>query len=185
MKNKIITSGIMGAILGLCLCASQVSAQDEGGPGGPPPGEFGNGDGPGGAPVGQNRNFDPAQFQQRMLEQVRQNLSITNDEEWSAIQPLVQKVMEAQRDVRAGGMGGPPGGPRGRNAADAQSNSEQQALQKLVDDNAPVQQIQDALSKCRAARRDKQAKLESAQASLKAVLSTSQEAQAVLMGLLP
>ena len=63
---------------------------------------------------GPSRNFDPAQFQQRLLDQIRQNLNITNNDEWAAIQPLIQKVMETRRDLGDGGMGGPPGSPRGR-----------------------------------------------------------------------
>ena len=46
-------------------------------------------------------------------------------------------------------------------------------------------EVRDALAKCRATRKDKQAKLEAAQNNLKSVLSTKQEAQAVLLGLLP
>lgn len=199
MQNKMITFGIILAVFSLCLNSIQISAQDEGGPGGPPPSDFEGGGGPGGmgglggpAPSaigssgnGQGRNFDPAQFQQRMLEQVRQNLNITNAEEWSAIKPLFQKVIDAQREVRNGSMGGPPGGPRGRSPSIVQSSAEQQTLQKAVEDNSPVQQIKDALAKYRAARQANQARLEAAQDNLKAVLSTRQEAQAVLLGLLP
>lgn len=200
MNNKIISSAIILALLSLCLSTVPASAQDDGGPGGPPPGDFGGmSGGPGGPPPGefsgnsssqngtssQGRNFDPAQFQQRMLEQIRQNLNVTNDDEWAVLETLVQKVIDAQREVGAGGMGGPRGGPRSRNASSAQGSTEQQALQKAVDDSAPVQQIKDALTKYRADRKTKQAKLETAQANLKAVLSTRQEAQAVLLGLLP
>ena len=71
----------------------------------------------GGPPGGPGGNFDPAQFRQRMMEQVRKNLSVTNDEEWGVIQPLVQKVMDARREnFMGGGMGmmmGPGGPPPG------------------------------------------------------------------------
>ncbi len=50
-------------------------------------------------------NFDPAQFQQRMMDNIRDQLNFTNDTDWSAVQPLVQKVMDARRDVGGGGMG--------------------------------------------------------------------------------
>jgi hypothetical protein len=40
-------------------------------------------------------NLDPAQFQQWMLERYKERLEITDDSEWKAIQPLVQKAMEA------------------------------------------------------------------------------------------
>ena len=194
MKSK-LTLGVLAAVAAWCLCATNLFAQDDGGPGGPggpPPGEPGPGGpvGPGdpgetGANGGPGRSFDPVQFQQRMMELVRQNLNFTNDDEWSVIQPLVQKVMEARRELGNGGMGGPPGGLRGCGTFGPQASSEQQALQKIVDDGAPVQQLKDALAKYRSARKEKQAKLEAAQNSLKAVLSTRQEAQCVLMGLLP
>jgi hypothetical protein len=177
-------------VAGLCLCCGNLQAQDDngGGPGGPPPGEPGDG-GPGGpGNFGGNGRpgggFDPAQFQQRMLEETRQSLSLTNADEWAAVLPLVQKVMDARRE--AGGPGGPGKfGPGGRGRPGEQSSSEQQILQKTLEENAPLAQIKDALAKYRAARKDKQAKLETAQNNLKSVLSVKQEAQAVLLGLLP
>lgn len=184
-----------------------MAQDDNGGPGGPPPGDVGGpppgepGGGPGGADgpgkMGDNNGpvgtFDPAQFQQRMLVRIRESLSITNDEEWAAIQPLIQKVMEAQREASAGrGMGPGPGGfgrpgnrPDGQGRPGPQASAEQQALQKALDHSAPVAQIKDALARYRAARKDKQATLETAQNNLRAVLNTRQEAQAVLIGLLP
>src|SRR5690242_6080351 len=50
-------------------------------------------------------NFDPAQFQQRMLDRYRERLEITDDTEWRAVQPLVQKVMETRMAAGAGGRG--------------------------------------------------------------------------------
>jgi hypothetical protein len=121
-----------------------------------------------------------------MLGLIRQSLSVTNDDEWAAIQPLVQKVMDLRRGAGpGGGMGPGPGGPGGRGRLGPQASSEQQALQKAIDDDAPAPQIKAALAKCRAARSDKQAQLAAAQSSLKSVLSVKQEAQAVLLGLLP
>lgn len=200
MKNisKLI---VLSVVTALGLCSSSLKAQDDngGGPDGPPPGlpadggpggpgDFGGDRGPGGpggpggqvGPGGPGGNFDPAQFQQRMLEMTRKSLNLTNDEEWNAIQPLIQKVMDARRAVGFGGMG--PGG-RGRPGMPA--SSEQQALQNAIDDSAPIAQIKEALARCRAARKDKQAALAAAQASLASVLNTKQEAQAVLLGLLP
>jgi hypothetical protein len=184
MKLQTI-SKLFGVAAALWLCGGSLLAQDN------------NGGGPGG-PGG---NFDPAKFEERMLERVRQNLTITNDEEWTAVQPLVQKVMQARRETGGMGMGpgGPPpgGGQGGPPPNDAQNGSdrprrfgppasaEQQTLQKALTDNASLPQIKDALAKYRAARKEKQSKLEAAQADLKSVLTSRQEAQAVLMGLLP
>lgn len=189
MKPQTI-SQLLGVAAAFWLCGGSLPAQDNNG------GGFGGG-GPGG-------NWDPAKFEERMLERVRQNLAITNDEEWTAVQPLVQKVMQARRETGGMGMGmgmgpggPPPGGGPGGPPNDAQSGSdrprrfgppasaEQQALQKALTDNASLPQVKDALAKYRAARKEKQSKLEAAQADLKSVLTSRQEAQAVLMGLLP
>ena len=50
-----------------------------------------------------------AQFRQRMMDRYREALKITKDDEWQAIQPLIQKVMEARMQVMFAG-----GGPRVR-----------------------------------------------------------------------
>jgi hypothetical protein len=166
----------------LAISATSLLAQDNGN-GGPGGGQGGG---------GQFRNFDPAQFQQRMMDNIRDQLDFTNDTDWSAVQPLVQKVMDARRDVGGGGMGrmfgrnrgGQNGGPGGRGGMfGGQPSPEQEALQNAIDDNAPSAQIKDLLAKYRASQQAKQAKLEAAQADLKAVLTTKQEAQAVLLGL--
>ena len=140
-------------------------------------------------------NFDPAQFQQRMLEGTRNRLGFTNDVEWEAVKPIVQKVMDAQIAARSGQLRGLMGGrTRGGNNGDQASNSsrpsfggqpnpEAEALQKALDDNAPAGQVKDLLAKYKAAQKIKQDKLEAAQAELKTVLTTKQEAQAVLLGL--
>src|SRR5579862_2785881 len=178
MKLKTMT-GIWGLATALWLGGGSLFAQNN------------NGGGPGG-PGG---NFDPAQFRQFMMDRIRENLSVTNDDEWTAIQPLVQKVMDARRDAgpgfgmgmgMMGGPGGPPpgggpppnGGPGGggrRGGFGPQPSEEQKALQKALDDNAGLPQIKDALAKLRASRKDRQAKLEAAQANLKSVLTSRQE----------
>ena len=154
-----------GVTAALFLGVGNVSAQnDNGGPGGGA-GGFGRG------------NFDPAQFQQRMMDNVREQLGLTNDTAWNAIQPLVQKVMDARRDAASGGMGRMFGrGNRGGNTNNANANSnggrrgglggtpspEAEALQKAIDDNAPTAQIKAALAKYQASQKVKQAKLEQA-----------------------
>jgi hypothetical protein len=189
--NRMITLCAVAAML--ASGTSRLFAQDNGnGNGGP-------GDDQG---VGQRRNrqgggnFDPAQFQQRMMDRVQEELGFTNDTEWDAVKPLVQKVMDARREVGFGGMGRMFGGPRNRggNPGDqgnnrprgglfGQPSPEQDALQKAIDDNAPAAQIKDLLAKYKAAQKVKQASLEAAQDALKAVLTSKQEAQAYLMGL--
>lgn len=180
--NQLFT--ICGAAAVLCLSAASTMAQnDNGGPGGG--GGFGRG------------NFDPAQFQQRMMDNIRDELGFTNDTDWSAVQPLIQKVMDTRRDVGVGGGfgrmfrnrggnnngGGGPGGGRG-GFFGGQPNPDAEALQQAVDNNAPTAQIQAALARYETAQKAKQAKLVEAQESLRKVLTVKQEAQATLLGLL-
>lgn len=175
--NRILT--LCAVLAALSLSATSLLAQDNGGN---QRGQRGQGGQRGG-------NFDPAQMQQRMLERYQEQLGFTNDVEWDAVKPLVQKVMDARMATMAGmgrGMfggrnrgGDQGGGPGGM----FQVGPEQQALENALKDNAPAAQIKDLLAKYRTAQKAKQAKLEAAQAELKAVLTTKQEAEATLLGL--
>jgi hypothetical protein len=187
--------------LALGVSAWTVLAQDAGGP--PPGGDAGGPpqDANGGPPPGQNGprgfgggNFDPAQFQQRIMDGIRDQLGFTNDTDWAAIQPLVQKVIDARMALMTrGGIGGFGGGRRGGGGGGggfggfgAQTPSvEQQALQSAIDNDAPAAQIKSALDRYEATQKTKQATLTTAQETLRGVLSAKQEAQATLMGLLP
>ena len=82
-----------------------------------------------------------------------------------------------------GGNNGDQANNRPRGGMFGQTSPEQEALQKAIDDNAPAAQIKDLLAKYKATQKVKQAKLEAAQADLKAVLTTKQEAQAYLLQL--
>jgi hypothetical protein len=170
----------------LAISANSLLAQDNGNSAPGAPSGAGNG-APGG---GQRRNWDPAQMQQRMLDRIQDQLGFTNDTDWDAVKPLVQKVMDARRDVLGGQMRGMFGGGRNRGGQGGpgggmfgQTSPEQDALQKAIDDDAPTAQIKDLLAKYKEVQKAKQAKLEAAQDDLKAVLTTKQEAQAYLLGL--
>lgn len=190
--NRIISLCAVAAALALSV--DSVFAQQDNGNGG------GNNNGgqrrnrQGGGPGG--GNFDPAQMQQRIMDNVRDQLNFTNDTDWSAVQPLVQKVLDARRDVgvgggmralfgrNRGGQNGGPGGPGGgRGGMFGQSSPEQEALQKALEDDAPAGQVKDLLAKYKTSQQAKQAKLEAAQDALKAILTGKQEAQAYLLGL--
>lgn len=91
-----LCAGLIGSTL---LLASVAFAQEQ--PPGPGPG------GPGGGPP------DFAQMRQQMMDRLEDQMGATDDE-WKAIQPLVEQVQQLQRQT--GGRGGPgmfgPGGPR-------------------------------------------------------------------------
>jgi len=183
MKRFLTICG-MAAALG--LSAGNLLAQNEGAG---QPGSGNRGQGNREQNGGGNRgNFDPAQFQQQMMDRYRERLGFTNEVEWNAVQPLVQKVVDARREVGFGGgggfgrrAGGGDAGGGGRRGGD--SSPEAEALQQAIENNAPAGQIKSALEKYRASRKDKQEKLEQAQSNLRKVLSTKQEAQATLLGL--
>jgi len=148
---------------------------------------------------------DPAQFRQDFLDRTHDQLEITNDVEWKAIEPMVNKVMDAQRDVmgmRMGGMVGMFGGRGPRRGGDANANGggDQQrprrnnffgepsasvtALRKAIDDKAPAAEIKTKLAAVRTETKAKEAKLDAAQEELRGVLTARQEAIAVANGLL-
>jgi hypothetical protein len=151
-------------------------------------------------------NFDPAQFQQMIMDNLREQLEVKEDAEWKVLQERIQKVMDARREVGMGGMGmgmlgrmgrrgggnagqdGGPGGGGGRRggfgAFFGGPSAEEQALQKAIDANASSSDLKAALEKFNEARKTRQAKLEAAQAELRKVLSVRQEAIASVSGLL-
>jgi Spy/CpxP family protein refolding chaperone len=199
MKKTSRWFGLAVAATILCWVASSALAQNDnrgGGPGGPG-GPGGMGPGGGGPPM----NFDPAQMQQMMMDRYRQMLEVTSDDEWNAVKPLVQKVMEARMASFAGmgrgmmgafGRGG-PGGPGGMGAGGGgggrmgmfgQSMPETEALQRAIDAKASKAEVKAALEKYIAARQAKQEELKQAQENLRKVLTTRQEAIATLGGLL-
>jgi len=180
--SKLMTATSLAVVL--ALSAGNGMAQDnnndrpgrrERGPGGP--------GGPG--------NFDPAQFQQRMMERTKESLEITDDSEWKAIEPLVQKVMDARREQMAGNFRGFRRGGRGgegdrgpRGGMFGAPSPEAEALQKAIDAKASNSELKAALAKYEASRKAKQAALEKAQADLRKVLTPRQEAIAAMEGLL-
>lgn len=193
---RISTLMSLTGVAAFCLAGS-LMAQNTGGQGG---GQGGGGGGQRGAGAG-GRNFDPAQMQQRMMDNIKEQLEVTDETEWKAIQPLVQKVMDARRATMSGmgrGMfggprrGGPPGGADNAPAADQQNrrgggmfgqpSPEAEALQKAIDAKAPKAELKAAVAKYQAATKAKQAELEQAQEALRKVLTARQEAIATVNG---
>jgi hypothetical protein len=182
--NRIV--GMAGIAAIVCFTAmSGLAQQNQGGQG--------QGGGRGGRGGG---GFDPAQFRERMMERTKENLEIKDDAEWKAIEPLVQKVMDARMasfgGMGRGMMGRRPGGDRGGDQGNrpagggifGQANPEADALQRAIDGKASASELKAAVAKYNEARKAKQAELEKAQAELRKVLTVRQEALATLNGLL-
>jgi hypothetical protein len=163
--------------------------------------------------LAQGRGGDPAQRRQQMMDRYKEQFGITDDAEWKVIEPKITKVMDAEREVmtsRMGGMFGGRGGRGGRtggggtnsggtnNAAGGdqgggrprgggffgEPSPESTALQSAVDAKAPTKEIKEKLAKLRAANKAKEEALDKAQDDLRGVLTSRQEAVAVLGGLL-
>lgn len=149
----------------------------------------------------QRGNLDPAQFQQRMVERYRERLEITDDAEWKALQPRIQKVLEARMAIESGRRAmfdrGNRGGRGDRNNSSDQTQQQQQqqrptgavdpaaeTLQRAITEKASGSDLKAASAKYLAARKAKQADLEKAQEELRVVLTQRQEAIAMLAGLL-
>ncbi|MGH7973097.1 MAG: hypothetical protein ACREIC_30635 [Limisphaerales bacterium] len=139
--------------------------------------------------------MDPAQRQQMMMDGVKSELEITDDTEWSALQPLVKKVMDAQQAVmaermrgffgrgRGGNNGGGDQAPR-RGGMFGTPSPQAEALQRAVDSKASTAETKAALAKFIDARKTSQANLEKAQDELRKVLTVRQEAILTLRGML-
>lgn len=198
MKFRDMFAGC-GIAAAIALIVGVASAQDK--PASTPPANPAPGATLGGGTGRSHGNFDPAEFQKRIMDGVKDRLGFKDDTEWAAVQPLVQKVMDARRDAAISGMGamfrfgrrssgGGGSSPQGGDHSNRPSifgaaNPEAEALQKAIDDNVPAAQIKAALEKYRATQKEKEAKLAAAQDDLRKVLTVRQEAQATLMSLLP
>jgi hypothetical protein len=182
---------LLGAAIAamLSLGAASLLAQDNNPT---PPGQA-PGPGQGGPGRGGRGNFDPSQFRQRMMDNLKEQLEVTDDTEWNALQPLIQKVMDARMAVgfgmgprmfgrpRGGDNAGDPGARRG---PFGQPNPDAEALQRAIDGKASNAEMKAAIAKFQEARKAKQAELEKAQADLRKVLTLRQEAIATVNGLL-
>jgi hypothetical protein len=184
MKLNQVVKGLSLAVV-LALAANNVLAQD----GGERPRRGGQDNEQAGERGGRG-NFDPAEMQRRFAERLKEQLEITDDNEWKALEPLVIKVNEARMATMAGrmgggrgGRGGGPGGPGGGGFG-GQPSPEVEALQKAIDAKASNTEMKAAVTKFVEARKAKQAELEKAQATLRKVLTPRQEAIATLNGLL-
>jgi len=131
--------------------------------------------------------FDPAQFRERMMNNIKERLG-SSDDEWKVLEPKVEKVMTAQRESRAGGGFGGFGGRRG-GGGDQQPTTEigkasADLRTALENKDTPADEIAKKLAAFREAREKGRAQLQAAQKELKEILTQRQEAVLVNMGML-
>ncbi|MDD5350595.1 MAG: hypothetical protein PHQ12_10325 [Chthoniobacteraceae bacterium] len=153
---------------------------------------------PAGTPGAPNRDRMD-QFRQWMHETMKTSLKAT-DEEWSVIEPLLEKVETKQREAlvgrfaafggrRGGNRGGDRGGDRGaRPGGDRPApavSPETEALKTALETEgtAPAD-IKAKLEALRASRKKAAAELDQAREDLRKVLTLRQEAALVTFGIL-
>ena len=142
-------------------------------------------------------------FRQRMSERLKTALK-ASDDEWSVIQPLLEKLQAARGKTMAGrfggwgGRGGQRGGDNARPANDSAKPSadagnrpnrptspEADALKAALDaEGSTPADIKTKLQALRDSRKKAAAELDQAQEDLRKVLSQHQEATLVMMGVL-
>jgi hypothetical protein len=156
------------------------------------------------------QGLDPQEIQKqirsRAMEFLRDKLVVTNDAEWTVIEGRLEKVVQLKMQTLLGttgsglfrGFGGGPGPDGGMGGGMGgggmgkfvqallgfEPMKEAEALQKCVDDHASKAELKNALNKYLEARKKKEAELQKAQAGLREVLTSHQEATLVLIGIL-
>lgn len=192
-SRKMVIGFVIAGIFGMFLIDQLQSQQG-------PAGGGVRGRGPGRG-AGRMR-FDPAQMRQRMMDRLKENLAVKDDEEWKIIEPRLTAVITLSRDVNSrgvrrfgrggrgpGGQGRGQGPEAGQTGAGSPPQSEIRkstaALQTILENESSTSdQIKKALTALRAAREKGKQKLDKAKEDLRKVLTVRQEAQLVLMGYL-
>jgi hypothetical protein len=139
---------------------------------------------------GDRGRFNPEEFRKRMAEQMKASLKV-NDDEWSVLQPLIDKVLEKQRDASTRSFGGrPPGSSGGGGSTDSSrperaGTAEREALRTaLQNEGGSLEDIKAKLAAVRDVHKKATAELAAAREELKKVVTVRQEAALVSMGLL-
>ena len=140
------------------------------------------------------------EFRSQMSNRMREQFGASEDD-WKVLGPKIEKVQQLSRESR-GGMGfggmmfgrgrGPGGSDRGGPRPEGSSDRPQSEIEKtgsalrtvLQKEGATAAEIKSALDAYRTARTTARQNLETARKELKELLTTKQEAQAVMMGLL-
>jgi len=125
------------------------------------------------------------------MDRYKETLEVTSDAEWSALQPLIEKVTEARLAVaafegrggfgRAGGRRGGGGARRGGfGGFGGEPSPEVAALREAIQSNASADVLKTRLAAVKSARKVKADELTKAQDNLRKVLSVRQEAIATV-----
>jgi hypothetical protein len=140
----------------------------------------------GAAGEGKPRAEDP---QARILSKLREQLEVTDDEEWNVIAERIIKVGELRRGISSGGSSGRAAAAMTdktkRSNRSTSGRPEQDSLRAALSDKLPDAEIKSRLARVHEAYVQEEARLAKAQEELRAVLTIRQEAVVVMAGLLP
>ena len=178
MSRRILIPLLLGALIVPFAMAQDNSGQQQ-----QREGDRGRG-GPGGG-----GNFDPAAMRQRAMERFKEQMGVTNEDEWKVIQAKLDPVMTKRMETFGGfGRGFGRSGRGGDNNERAARNPVEQAsndLRKVLDDKAASEDsIKQKLAAYREARDKSRTELAAAQKELKEILMPRQEAVLVQASLL-
>lgn len=129
---------------------------------------------------------DPAAMQQRMLDRFKETLKVTDDAEWTLLSGKIVKIMTIRREM-GGGFGGMMGGRRGGpggGAPDASADTTPSGQLTTALEGTDAALIKTKLAALRDFRAKKQTELKAAQEDLKKIVTATQEARLVAMGML-
>ena len=129
------------------------------------------------------RQADPAQMRERMMNNIKEQMGVSDDQ-WKALAPKVEKVMNLQREMRAGGMGGGRGGDANNPPQGKVAEAQRDLRTVLENKSAPEADIAKKLAAYREARDKAREELQAAQKDLKQGVMPRQEAALVVNGLL-
>ncbi len=143
------------------------------------------------APRERRGGFDPARMRERQMDNIKEQLG-TSEDEWKALAPKIEKILDAQRDLRGGmgrfggpGGGGGPGGPGGPDQPMGKVAEAQRDLRDaLQNKDTPAEEVTKKLTAYREARDKARAELQAAQKDLTKQIKPRQEAVLVVAGVL-
>ena len=137
-------------------------------------------------------NFNRGDWQKmindRIMGQYKQELKVS-DEEWTKLEPLIKDVMDKKAKVDGDAMGGISRMFRGRTQRPQQQEegeepTAEQKLRKALAENSPDPSIKSLIDQMRKEKEANLKALKEAREKLRLELSTKQEAEFILNGLL-
>ncbi len=128
---------------------------------------------------GDRQAFDPAQMMTRRLDRMKEEMG-ANDDEWTILKPLIEKVYQKQMEERRYRVGG-----RSWGRGNTEEIKEVKELREALDnEKTSPEELKEKLDAFRKVRDKAGKELQAAKEELRKVLTVRQEAKLVADGLL-